>query len=276
MLNCTFRFADYNHMEKLNINEVMALQMSGMPTSQIIKTDLAEFDRLYEENPEFDGYLDKANSILDRQEKLGIVSISCQDSRFPARLLAIGADCPAVIHCKGNLKLLKAEKAVAVIGARSADKEGNTKAYQLGADYARKGYVVVSGLALGCDAAAHHGCLDVKGGTIAIVGNGLDITHPRENKVLEDSILRNGGLMLSEQPIGVKANPSRLVARNRLQAALSEAVILAQCPAQSGSLHTMRFARKYGRESLAATFRQRTEANSGNYDLIEQNLAKPI
>ena len=262
-------------MEKLNIDEVMALQMSGMPTSQIIKTDLAEFDRLYEENPEFDGYLDKANSILDRQEKLGIVSISCQDSRFPDRLLAIGADCP-VIHCKGNLKLLEAEKAVAVIGARSADKEGNTKAYQLGADYARKGYVVVSGLALGCDAAAHHGCLDVKGGTIAIVGNGLDITHPRENKVLEDSILRNGGLMLSEQPIGVKANPSRLVARNRLQAALSEAVILAQCPAQSGSLHTMRFARKYGRESLAATFRQRTEANSGNYDLIEQNLAKPI
>lgn len=74
-------------MEKLNIDEVMALQMSGMPTSQIIKTDLAEFDRLYEENPEFDGYLDKANSILDRQEKLGIVSISCQDSRFPARCL---------------------------------------------------------------------------------------------------------------------------------------------------------------------------------------------
>ena len=109
---------------------------------------------------------------------------------------------------------------------------------------------MVSGLALGCDAAAHRGCLDVKGGTIAIVGNGLDITHPRENKVLEDSILRNDGLMLSEQTIGVKANPTRLVARNRLQAALSEAVILAQCPAQSGSLHTMRFARKYGRESL--------------------------
>jgi DNA processing protein len=108
------------------------------------------------------------------------------------------------------------------------------------------------------------------------VGNGLDVTHPRENKVLEESILRNGGLMLSEQPIGVKANPTRLVARNRLQAALSEAVILAQCPAQSGSLHTMRFARKYGRESLAATFPRRTEANAGNYDLIEQNLAKPI
>ncbi len=263
-------------MEKLNIDEVMALQMSGMSTSQILKTGLAEFDRLYNENPQFEEYIAKANSILDRQEKLGIVSISCQDSQFPARLLAIGADCPAVIHCKGNLQLLEIEKAVAIIGARSADKDGNTKAYQLGAEYARKGYVVVSGLALGCDAAAHRVCLDVKGGTIAIVGNGLDITHPREHKSLEDSILRNGGLLLSEQTIGVKANPTRLVARNRLQAALSEAVILAQCPAQSGSLHTMRFARKYGKESLAATFQRRTDANAGNYDLIEQNLAKPI
>ena len=263
-------------MEKLNIDEVMALQMSGMSTSQIIKTDLAEFDRLYDEDPQLEEYIAKANSILDRQEKVGIVSISCQDPRFPARLLAIGADCPAVIHCKGNLKLLEAGQAVAVIGARSADKEGNTKAYQLGAEYARKGYVVVSGLALGCDAAAHRGCLDVKGGTIAIVGNGLDITHPRENKALEESILRNGGLLLSEQTIGDKANPTRLVARNRLQAALSQAVILAQCPAQSGSLHTMRFARKYRKESLAAIFTRRTDANVGNYDLIEQNLAKPI
>lgn len=263
-------------MEKLNIDEVMALQMSGMPTSQILKTDLAAFDRLYAENSQLEEYIDKANALLDRQEKLGIVSISCQDADFPARLLAIGDDCPAVIHCKGNLELLKADKAVAIIGARSADKEGNTAAYRLGAKYACDGYVVVSGLALGCDAAAHRGCLDAKGGTIAIVGNGLDITHPRENKALEDAILRGGGLMLSEQPIGVKANPSRLVARNRLQAALSEAVILAQCPAQSGSLHTMRFARKYRKESLAVEFTRQTAANAGNRQLIADGLAQSI
>lgn len=194
-------------MSKLNVDEVMALQMSGMPSSQIIKTDLAEFDRLYDEDPQFEEYIAKANSILDRQEKLGIVSISCQDSRFPTRLLAIGADCPAVIHCKGNLKLLEAEKAVAIIGARSADKEGNTKAYQLGAEYARNGYVVVSGLVLGCDTGAHWGCIDAGGATIAIVGSGLDITHPRVNKALEQAILDNGGLLLSEHPMGVKANP---------------------------------------------------------------------
>ncbi|MCM1139185.1 MAG: DNA-protecting protein DprA [Muribaculum sp.] len=261
---------------KLNIDEIMALHMLGMPVSKILNTDLAAFDRLYDDTPELEDYINKANGILDRQEAMGIVSISCQDDRFPKRLLAIGDDCPAVIHCKGNISLLTQEKAVAIIGARSADKEGNAKSYQLGKQYAGQGYMIVSGLALGCDASAHLGCLDAGGYTIAIVGNGLDITHPRENKALETRILDNGGLLLSEQVIGVKANPSRLVARNRLQAALSEAVILAQCPAQSGSLHTMRFARKYRKQSLAATFPRRTEANAGNYALIDNNQAKPI
>ncbi|MBD5215542.1 MAG: DNA-processing protein DprA [Bacteroidales bacterium] len=263
-------------MNKLNIDEILALQMLGLPTSKIIKTDLEAFNHICEEHPEMDEWLEKINNKLDSQERLGIVSISCQDSNFPPHLLAIGNDCPAAIHCKGNLNLLKAEKAVAIIGARSADKEGNAMAYQLGFDYAKGGNVIVSGLALGCDAAAHRGCLDAGGETIAIVGSGLDICHPRENKWLEEAILRGGGLLLSEQVIGIKANPTRLVARNRLQAALSDAVILAQCPAQSGSLHTMRFARKYGRQSLAATYPRRTDANAGNYVLLDTNQAKPI
>ena len=263
-------------MSKLNIDEVLALQMLGLSTKKIIRTDLEAFDKLYDENPELEDYIDKANDILDRQEGMGIVSISCQDPDFPARLLAIGDDCPAVIHCKGNLDLLKSDKAVAVIGARAADREGNEKAYQLGKKYAENGNVIVSGLALGCDAAAHRGCLDAKGGTIAIVASGLDITHPCENKPLQDSILKNGGLLLSEQVIGVKANPTRLVARNRLQAALSEAVILAQCPAKSGSLHTMRFARQYRKQSLAATFPRRNQFNEGNYLLLDNHQAQPV
>ena len=263
-------------METLNIDEVMALQMAGLSTAEIIRTDLNAFDKLYDENPELEEFIDKANNILDRQEKLGITGISCQDEQFPAGLLAIGNECPAVIYCRGNLELLNAEKALAVIGARAADKEGNAKAYELGAKYAKEGYVIVSGLALGCDTAAHRGCLDCGGATIAIVGNGLDICHPRENKWLQDAILAGGGLMVSEQPIGTKANPTRLVARNRLQAALSGAVILAQCPAHSGSLHTMRFARQYRKQSLAATFPRRTDANAGNYVLLDGNLAQPI
>lgn len=262
--------------DRLEIDEVMALAMLGWSTNKIRKTTLDEFDKELEENPELERCLNKANEILDRQEALSIVSISCHDENFPEKLLKIGNDCPAVIHCLGNVDLLKEPKAVAIIGARAADREGNTKAYQLGKQYAENGNVIVSGLALGCDTSAHRGCLDAGGKTIAIVGNGLDLVHPKENLSLQREILEKGGLMLSEQVIGMKANPSRLVARNRLQAALSDAVILAQCPLQSGSMHTMRFARQYGKQSLAATFPQRTDANAGNYELIDTNLANPI
>ena len=261
---------------KLNIDEVMALAMFGLSTPEILRFDVDDFDRLYYQHPELESYIEKANSILDIQEGRGIVSRYCQDEDFPKRLLEIGKDCPSVIHCLGNVELLKEPKAVAIIGARSADREGNDKAYQLGREYAEKGYVVVSGLALGCDASAHLGCLAAGGKTIAIVGSGLDIVHPRENTALQQQILDNGGLILSEQVIGVKANPTRLVARNRLQAALSEAVILAQCPAHSGSLHTMRFARQYRKQCFAATFPKRTEANAGNYNLLDNHLAESI
>lgn len=79
-------------MDKLNIDEVMALEMLGLPTSKILKMDLAAFERLYAENPQLEEYIDRANDILDRQEEMGIISLSCQDDDFPERLLAIGND----------------------------------------------------------------------------------------------------------------------------------------------------------------------------------------
>lgn len=176
----------------------------------------------------------------------------------------------------GNVSLLNRDNAVAIIGARAADKFGVNASYSLGKRYAGNGAVVVSGLALGCDTAAHQGCLDAGGETIAIVASGLDITHPRENKPLQDRIIANKGLLLSEQLIGTKANPTKLVARNRLQAALSHSVILAQCPEHSGSMHTMRFARKYKKLSLAVEFPSYSETNGGNRLLIESEVASPI
>lgn len=262
--------------KKLNPDEVMCLQMAGTSTAEIITSDIDTFDELYDQNDEYDGYLEKANALLDRQEKLGIVTISCHDADFPPRLKAIGDDCPALIHCLGNISLLDRDGAVAIIGARTCDRQGFSKAYNLAKEYAARGNVIVSGLALGCDTAAHRGAIDAGGDTIAIVATGLDLVHPKENKCLQDEILSHGGLIISEQILGVKANPTRLVARNRLQAALSQAVILAQCPARSGSLHTMRFARKYHKKSLAAVFTNWNEINAGNKELLDSGLAMPV
>ena len=264
-------------MKQLNIDEILVLKWRGLPSSQIMEMDLDAFDKLYEEDPdEFDRLIDKANSIFDKQEVLGIITLTCQDSNYPDRLKKIGNEAPSMIHCMGNMELLSKDNAVAIIGARAADKEGLDVAFKLGKLYAEKGFVIVSGLACGCDKAAHEGCLSVGGETIAIVGSGLDITHPTENIGLQKRILDMGGLILSEQLLKTKASPRSLVARNRLQAALSRSVILAECPIKSGSLHTMRFARAYGKQCLAIEFPKRTENNAGNFDLIDKHLAEPI
>ena len=205
-----------------------------------------------------------------------IITINKEDELFPEAFKAIGEDCPERIYAMGNLDLLKREHMVAIIGSRKATRTGNSKAYNLGISYAKKGYVVVSGLALGCDASAHRGCMDADGGTIAIVATGLNLVHPRENIPLQEEILHKGGLILSEQPLGVKANPTRLVARNRLQAALSEEVIVAECPKHSGTMHTVRFAQKYGKKVKAARLPYDKEENSGNKYIIDTGIGEGI
>mgnify|MGYP000162987295 FL=1 len=205
-----------------------------------------------------------------------IITINKEDEFFPEAFKAIGEDCPERIYAMGNLDLLKREHMVAIIGSRKSTRTGNSKAYDLGISYAKKGYVVVSGLALGCDASAHRGCMAADGGTIAIVATGLNLVHPRENIPLQEEILRKGGLILSEQPLGVKANPTRLVSRNRLQAALSEEVIVAECPKHSGTMHTVRFAQKYGKKVKAARLPYDKEENSGNKYIIDTGIGEGI
>lgn len=168
----------------------------------------------------------------------------------------------------GDASLLSEEDAVAVIGARIADKQGLDAAYSVSREFAQAGKVIVSGLALGCDTAAHEGCLSVGGKTIAVGASELDKTHPRENIPLQENILEIGGLLISEQLLGVPANLTRLIARNRLQAALSQTVILAQCPRKSGSMHTMAFARKYNKDCFVVEFDCWKSISDGNRFLV--------
>lgn len=190
-----------------------------------------------------------------------MMTITHADPLFPDSFRKI-TGCPEVLYVLGNSDLLAPGRNAAVVGARKADEAGDDAAYRLGYMYAEQGYTVVSGLAFGCDAAAHRGCIDAGGKTIAIVATGLDQIFPKEHKALQESILANGGLVISEQPSGVKANPSRFIARIRLQAALSDFVVVAQCPAKSGTLYTVDFG-------------FHNEINAGNCLLLSQG-AQPI
>ena len=224
--------------------------------------------------------LEQAKQILEKEKQAGITIVPYYAKNYPQHLLNdLRRDTPLLIHTLGNNNLLYPKNKTAIIGARRANQEGLDVAYRLAQKFSAKGHIIVSGLALGCDSAAHRGCLDSGGKTIAIVGSGLDRTHPKANKFLQDEIVRNGGLILSEQPFGVKASPARLVARCRIQVGISSKIIVAQCPILSGTMYTAHFAQKYGKhcdQIYAVKYDTYDELNSGNQFLLEQNIAIPI
>lgn len=177
------------------------------------------------------------------------------------------------LYTLGDLRLLRRapgfQQRVAIIGSRKPDEQGLNVAYQLG-KYHSSG-IVVSGLALGIDTAAHRGCLDGGGRTVAVVGTGLDRVHPKENVDLQADIIAHGGLIVSEQPSGTKANPRTLIARTRIQMAMADKVIVVECERESGTMHAVEFARRFRRPIFALDCDW-----SGNRYLIDNNIAKPF
>lgn len=267
----------------LSVEELLCLQLLGYSSKQLYEDMEGERYSLKETASMSIRELDKAKRILDRQAKAGVVTIPYYSEAYPHHFHHLREDAPPLIHVLGNKDLPNREDNVAIIGARAADKDGLDMAYGLAKQMGEQGHIVISGLALGCDTAAHRGCLDAGGQTIAVVASGLDITHPRVNKSLQDEIVAKGGAILSEHPFGVKANPTRLVARCRMQVVLTQSVIVAQCPIISGTMYAVRFAQEYnsvplGWENKVYSVRYDTqnELNSGNKFLLDYNLALPI
>lgn len=263
--------------EELSRIEILALQLVGVKDNVILNLTRNDFNVLTEELGDvYDESLYRAKRIIKREEDNDIYTITFQETDYyPAMLNVLGDERPPIIHYVGNEELLERTDSIAIIGARRADRRGNDAAYNLGAECAKRGKVVISGLALGCDGSAHRGCLDAHGETIAIVASGLDVVHPKEHEALQERIVKNGGLVITEHPIGVKANPKRLVARNRLQAALAEKVVVAQCQEKSGTMYTVEFAEKYKKKMYAVAFTKENEFNSGNKLLLQEQRALP-
>ena len=165
---------------------------------------------------------------------------------YPCSLMGL-PDAPAVLWAQGRLDLL-ARPMVALVGARNASSLGLRMARKLAEGLAQAGVVVVSGLARGIDAAAHGGALT--GGTIAVLAGGIGVIYPAENAKLADKIARQG-LCLSEQPPGLAPQARHFPIRNRIVSGLSQAVIVVEAAARSGSLLTARDAADQGRDVMA-------------------------
>ncbi len=151
---------------------------------------------------------------------------------------------PVALHWRGRGSLwapLRQRQAVAVVGTRRPSPHGLAMAEAIGAALATAGWPVVSGLAEGIDGAAHRGCLARGGRPVAVLGTGLDRVYPRHHSALQCRVASEG-LLVTEQPPGASVQPGHFAARNRLQVALARAVVVVECPEDSGALHSARLA----------------------------------
>lgn len=181
-----------------------------------------------------------AERLLESAENQGVQVLGPDSQDFPEQLRDI-PDPPVVLYVRGNVHCLAARSAVAVIGTREPSHFGAAAAGRLAATLADKGIVVVSGLALGCDTAAHTGCLETGGKTVAVMAHGLDQVYPSQNRALAERILDSDGCLVSEYPPGVRPRGNFFVERDRLQSGLSAAVIIVETDIKGGTMHTARF-----------------------------------
>jgi len=177
------------------------------------------------------------------------------------------ADRPAVLLGEGDRPEALRAGRVAVVGTRSASPHGLADAREIGEMLAHAGVTVVSGLAIGIDAAAHVGALDTGGAAIGVVATGLDVVYPRRHGSLFARV-REQGLLVGEQPFGVPPDRFRFPVRNRIIAALADAVVVVEATLKGGARITAEHALDYGRPVLAVPGSRRNPAAAGTNSLI--------
>jgi DNA processing protein len=233
--------------------------------------------------PEHEALLEATWHWLEGTESGGAIRLVCSlaDSHYPPALLTL-ADPPLLLYATGASRIFDeiATKSIAndiaIVGSRNATPQGLQNARSFAKSFAQAGSHIVSGLALGIDGAAHEGALDAQlemgeqaGSTIAIVGTGLDRVYPKRHHDLAHRIVQ-GGLILSEFPIGTPPLAENFPRRNRLIAALTQGTLVVEAAIQSGSLITARQALDLGKEVFAIPGSIHNPQSKGCHHLIKQ------
>ncbi|MEW6684920.1 MAG: DNA-processing protein DprA [Candidatus Edwardsbacteria bacterium] len=214
---------------------------------------------------------DSLKKEVDRQlqliERHNVKVITFKDNDYPSSLLPI-PDAPPILFVRGEI-LEKDKEAVAVVGCRAATGYGKAIAEKLAVDLAQRGITVVSGMARGIDSAAHRATLRVKGRTIAVLGCGVDIVYPSENRELRDEIISRGAV-ISEFLMGTEPSAGNFPRRNRLITGLSLGVVAVEARKDSGVFSTVKWALEQGKEVFAVPGPINASTSFGTNQLIKQ------
>lgn len=204
-------------------------------------------------------------------EQPGNHVLTLADEHYPQALLDI-PDPPILLYAKGRIELLS-RPSIAVVGSRNATVQGMSNAEKFSDALSRAGLTIISGMALGIDAAAHQGALEGNrhggGSTVAVIGTGADIVYPARNRALAHRIAVEG-CVVSEYPLGMPAIAANFPRRNRLISGLARAVLVVEAAAQSGSLITARTAADQGRDVFAIPGSIHSPLAKGCHQLIKQ------
>jgi DNA processing protein len=209
----------------------------------------------------------KIDATLEWLEQPGNAILTLAHAAYPFNLLEI-PDPPLLLYLKGRPELL-ARPALAIVGSRNASAQGVANALHFAHALSGAGLTIVSGLALGIDAAAHQGGLRGAGSSIAVIGTGADIVYPLRNRALAQ-LIATGGCIVSEYALGVPAMSSNFPRRNRLISGLARGVLVIEAAAQSGSLITARLAAEQGRDIFAIPGSIHSALAKGCHALIKQ------
>ncbi len=221
----------------------------------------------------------KAAATVAAARDLGLEIVCREDDGYPVNLLNDLAAPPSVLFVSGTLpeaccRRHPEQVSLAIVGARAASRYALSLARDLAADVADEGVVVVSGLALGVDAAAHEGALET-GTTVAVLGGGHDRLHPQTHTDLARRITESGGAVISEWPPDTNPQQGYFPWRNRIVSGLSRAVVVVEAAERSGALSTVDHALAQGRHVLAVPDRPDSQRTAGNLALLRDG-ATPL
>ena len=211
--------------------------------------------------------------IIKIMEDFNVQLLSIEDDDYPSLLKTIH-DPPPFLFVRGHLPSL--HKSLGVVGTRSITSYGQMATERIVSDLVRNGFVIVSGLALGVDSCAHEMALKNNGITVAVLGSGVDKFYPAANYRLAHNIIKQGGAVISEYPLGAPAMPHHFPERNRIISGLSRGVLVVEGGVRSGALITARQALEQGREVFAVPNNITKISLSGTNHLIRRGEAKLV
>ncbi|MDR3196080.1 MAG: DNA-processing protein DprA [Endomicrobium sp.] len=208
----------------------------------------------------------KAEKELELAKKNNIAVVLYTDSNYPKPLRELPGK-PLVLYIKGGV-LEKDFESISIVGSRKISNYGKTATSEFASYFAKKGITIISGLARGVDTLAHITALENKSRTIAVLGNGLLVNYPPENKKLQEAIEQNGAV-ISEFPLKQPPNKGAFPRRNRIIAGLSKAALLTEAGIRSGASITARFCAEFGKDVFAVPGSIYSDMSKGTNDLIQ-------